>query len=77
EGFILHTLYGHLALQDLTGIEEGDKIEVGQSFAHFGDLLENGHWPPHLHFQVIMDMEQMKGDYPGVCKQSEAEKYLN
>jgi hypothetical protein len=37
---------------------------------------ENGQWPPHLHFQVIIDMEFKKGDYPGVCKLNEKEKYL-
>lgn len=71
-----YTLYGHLCLNDLAGIQEGDVIESGQAFAHFGDLCENGHWPPHLHFQIIKDMQGMKGDYPGVCKQSEAAFYL-
>ena len=37
---------------------------------------ENGHWPPHLHFQIILDMQLKEGDYPGVCKYSEREKYL-
>jgi hypothetical protein len=44
--------------------------------------MENGQWPPHLHFQIVVDMEipiaiGRKGDYPGVCKLSEKEKYLN
>jgi hypothetical protein len=39
--------------------------------------FENGHWPPHLHFQLIIDMGKAKGDYPGVCKYSEREKYLD
>jgi peptidoglycan LD-endopeptidase LytH len=38
--------------------------------------FENGNWPPHLHFQLIADMEGWKGDYPGVCKYSEREKWL-
>jgi len=44
--------------------------------AHFGEPNENGHWPPHLHFQIILDMELKQGDYPGVCKYSERQKYL-
>ncbi|MGZ4049061.1 MAG: peptidoglycan DD-metalloendopeptidase family protein [Bacteroidia bacterium] len=69
-------LYGHLSLADLQNIKEGDYIKSGQQFAHFGKPGENGYWPPHLHFQVIEDMENYKGDYPGVCKFSEREKYL-
>lgn len=70
------TLYGHLSLTDLQNLKEGDDIASGQLFAHFGKPGENGNWPPHLHFQVIEDMQNNKGDYPGVCKFSEREKYL-
>ena len=70
------TLYGHVSLDDLN-MNEGDKITTGQQFAHFGNPEENGHWAPHLHFQVIHDIENYKGDYPGVCKYSEREKYLS
>jgi len=42
----------------------------------FGIPMENGQWPPHLHFQIIVDMEDWIGDYPGVCKLSEREKFL-
>jgi len=76
-GFIFHTLYGHLSLSSIKNIHEGDKINAGDVFAEFGIPLENGHWPPHLHFQVIIDIEEWKGDYPGVCKYSEKEKYLD
>ncbi len=70
-----HTLYGHLALRDLQGLYAGKKITAGDLIAHFGEAPENGHWPPHLHFQVIWDMEGKKGDYPGVCRLSDKEKY--
>ena len=76
EGLSFHSLYGHLSLKDLDGLAEGKKISAGELIAHFGDPEENGHWPPHLHFQLIIDMEGNKGDYPGVCKFSEREKYL-
>jgi hypothetical protein len=71
-----YTLYGHLSLADLQTLKEGDIIKKGQKFAHFGKPEENGQWPPHLHFQVIEDIGNYKGDYPGVCKYSEREKYL-
>ncbi len=57
-------------------LSSGQYVSIGQEIAHFGKPAENGHWPPHLHFQVIFDMELKEGDYPGVCKYSEREKYL-
>lgn len=71
-----YTLYGHVSLRDINYINEGDYVVRGQEIAHFGDKHENGHWPPHLHFQIIGDMEMYDGDYPGVCKYSEKKKYL-
>ncbi|MBD0333584.1 MAG: peptidoglycan DD-metalloendopeptidase family protein [Chitinophagaceae bacterium] len=71
-----HTLYGHLSLNSIKNLQEGDVIKRGDVFAEFGIPFENGHWPPHLHFQIIMDMQGMKGDYPGVCALSEKDFYL-
>lgn len=71
-----YTLYGHLSLEDLSDLKEGKFIAKGAEFAHFGKPNENGHWPPHLHFQIISEMHSQKGDYRGVCKFSEREKYL-
>jgi murein DD-endopeptidase MepM/ murein hydrolase activator NlpD len=72
-----HTLYGHLSLNSIKNLSEGQTIKRGDVFTEFGIPFENGQWPPHLHFQVILDMEGKEGDYPGVCKYSEREKYLN
>ena len=76
EGISFHTLYGHLGLKDISGLAEGAFIRSGQELAHFGSPQENGHWPPHLHFQVIVDIGGYYGDYPGVCKYSEKESFL-
>lgn len=76
EGFTFHTLYGHLSLADLEGLKPNTPVAAGQMIAHLGPLAENGHWPPHLHFQLIIDMEGKTGDYPGVCRYSERDKYL-
>jgi peptidoglycan LD-endopeptidase LytH len=73
---VFHTLYGHLSLKDLTGLQEGKYISRGELFGHFGEPSENGDWPPHLHFQIIEDMRINKGDYPGGCTVNEREKYL-
>lgn len=77
EGIPFYTLYGHLSLRDINYLNEGDYIIRDQEFAHFGSPNENGHWPPHLHFQIICDMELYDGDYPGVCRYSEKKKYLD
>lgn len=77
EGIKFHTLYGHLNLASIHLIEKNDAVHAGQLLAGFGDLYENGHWPPHLHFQVIADLQNFEGDYPGVCKYSERETYLS
>jgi murein DD-endopeptidase MepM/ murein hydrolase activator NlpD len=74
--FSFYTLYGHLSLSSLKNLNGGERIERGDVFAEFGIPMENGHWPPHLHFQIIIDLEGWEGDYPGVCKYSEKEKYL-
>lgn len=76
EGFTFHTLYGHLSLNSLKNLQEGQRVNGGEVIADFGIPFENGHWPPHLHFQVIIDMQGGKGDYPGVCRYSERETYL-
>jgi len=76
-GLTFYTLYGHLSLNSIKNLEEGQHIEKGDVFAEFGIPFENGQWPPHLHFQIILNMEGHEGDYPGVCKFSEREKYLN
>jgi len=75
-GFIFYALYGHLSLASLNELFPGKIIAAGEQFAHLGNASENGNWPPHLHFQLILDMEGKVGDYPGVCRFSERAKYL-
>jgi len=76
EGKEFFALYGHLSTRDLQGLDKNMLIRQGNKFAHFGPPAENGHWPPHLHLQLINDMAGWNGDYPGVCKPSESETYL-
>lgn len=76
DGLVFRTLYGHLSYTDIAGLEVGKRIARGELVAHFGPPAENGNWPPHLHFQIIYDLQGNKGDYPGVCKPSESEAYL-
>lgn len=72
----LYSLYGHLSRADLIDLKVGTPMEKGQQLASFGTPDENGHWPPHLHFQLMFDIGNCYGDYPGVGRFSEKEKWL-
>lgn len=75
DGLMLYTLYGHLSRKNLNVLHIGMRVERGQQIGVFGDMNENGQWPPHLHFQLMFDMEGKRGDYPGVCSLEEKERY--
>jgi peptidoglycan LD-endopeptidase LytH len=77
DGTVFHTLYGHLSLNSIKNLEEGQRVRPGEVIAEFGMRFENGNWPPHLHFQVIAAMQGWKGDYPGVCRYSERQQWLD
>lgn len=64
-----HTLYGHLSEASLIGKKAGNVVRKGEQIATLGLPPINGDYAPHLHFQLIFDMEKKKGDYPGVCNE--------
>jgi murein DD-endopeptidase MepM/ murein hydrolase activator NlpD len=75
DGLKLYSLFGHLNRQSLEKLSVGQAVEAGEQIASLGEIDENGHWPPHLHFQLMFDIEGKQGDYPGVCSLDEKEKY--
>ncbi|MGK2864158.1 MAG: peptidoglycan DD-metalloendopeptidase family protein [Chitinophagaceae bacterium] len=75
-GVSFYTLYGHLSLNSIKNLQVADRIKKGDLFAEFGIPAENGQWPPHLHFQIIADLQGKMGDFPGVCKLSEKESWM-
>ncbi len=75
DGAVLHALYGHLSEKDFEVIQVGQTVEANQVIAYVGDESENGGWAPHLHFQLIKDMEGNLSDYPGVCQKNLEEQY--
>lgn len=77
ETITFYTLYGHLSKADLANLQEGKFLNRGELLAHFGEPMDNGNWPPHLHFQIIDDIRIKRGDYPGVCTKKESNFYLN
>lgn len=76
DGLTLYSLYGHLSRTSLHGLSPGQQIVPNQQIATLGNATENGHWPPHLHFQLMLHIGDAKGDYPGVGKYSDKELLL-
>jgi murein DD-endopeptidase MepM/ murein hydrolase activator NlpD len=76
DGLRLYTLYGHLNKGCLFGLKIGQSINQGQQIASLGTSHENGSWPPHLHFQLMFDMQGRAGDYPGVAPHSQKQEWL-
>jgi len=72
-----YTLYGHLSRRSLQDLEVGQTINAGQQIAHLGKPEENGDYAPHIHFQIIMDLENYYGDYPGVSSAKNLLHFLN
>lgn len=70
-----YTLYGHLSLESIKTLNVGQQFKSGDVLAHFGDPSENGDYPPHLHFQIILDMKDNKGDFPGVASESTLDSF--
>jgi murein DD-endopeptidase MepM/ murein hydrolase activator NlpD len=75
ENIKFYTLYGHLSLESIQAIELSDFIKKGQEFAQLGTSRVNGDYAPHLHFQLIKDLGDYLGDYPGVCTVKELDYY--
>jgi len=73
---VFYTLFGHLSLNSIKNIEAGQAICKGDKLAELGDALVNGDYPPHLHFQIINDLQGYEGDYPGVCSKNDLDFYL-
>lgn len=76
EGFKFHTLYGHLNLDSLKDKKVGNFVQQGEQIGNLGLPPINGDYAPHLHFQIIIDMENKSGDYPGVCSSKTLAFYL-
>jgi len=71
DGLEFFTLYGHLTREAFDALQVGQRIVRGQQFARIGDVHENGGWPPHLHFQIIVDLLEHRSDFPGVAPASQ------
>ena len=71
------TLYGHLSLDSIGHIKKGVVVSKSTEIAKLGISAENGNYAPHLHFQIITEISNSIGDYPGVCSEKKLSFYLN
>ncbi|WP_367753602.1 peptidoglycan DD-metalloendopeptidase family protein [Flavobacterium sp. WC2430] len=76
ENQVFYTLYGHLSLESLEDLKIGAFFKKGQAIGTLGDASVNGDYSPHLHFQVIKNIANNLGDYPGVCSKKDLPFYL-
>ncbi len=77
DGPSFFVLYAHLSRDSLTGLEVGTVVKKGEQIASVGEYPENGGWPPHLHFQIIVDMMGLTGDFFGVAPPSKRDIWLS
>ncbi|MBC2839988.1 peptidoglycan DD-metalloendopeptidase family protein [Robiginitalea sp. SC105] len=60
------SLYGHLHPESLEHLRPGKSFRPGALLGWLGSEAHNGGYLPHLHFQLIRDLQGYRGDYPGV-----------
>ncbi|WP_411031473.1 peptidoglycan DD-metalloendopeptidase family protein [Spongiimicrobium sp. 3-5] len=75
EGIQFYSLYGHLSLESLENIFVGKEFYQGDTLATLGSPEINVNYAPHLHFQIIRNIGDYQGDYPGVCTKNDADYY--
>ena len=71
-----YTLYGHLTRKCIKNLGFGQIVEAGDKIAELGSSKVNGGYAPHLHFQIIDDLQGNSGDYPGVVAKENLDFYL-
>ncbi|MCV9932775.1 peptidoglycan DD-metalloendopeptidase family protein [Flavobacterium sp. LS1R47] len=77
ENHIFYTLYGHLSLESIVNLKVGAVFQKEQILGTLGKPNVNGDYAPHLHFQIIKNIGDNFGDYPGVCSKIDLDYYTN
>ncbi|HET9982608.1 MAG TPA: aminotransferase class III-fold pyridoxal phosphate-dependent enzyme [Longimicrobiales bacterium] len=70
-GVPFFTLYGHLSPECLDALAPGQAVARGERIGAIGDFPGNGDWAPHLHLQLVLDMLDRDGEFPGVARPSQ------
>lgn len=71
-----YTLYGHLSLESIENLSVGTFFNKGEKIGTLGNSTVNGDYAPHVHFQIIQNIESYSGDYPGVCNTNDLNFYI-
>jgi murein DD-endopeptidase MepM/ murein hydrolase activator NlpD len=72
---VFYTLYGHLSLDSIQNLDIGTTVKQGQVISSLGKANVNGDYAPHLHFQIIRNLAENFGDYPGVASENDIKFY--
>jgi 4-aminobutyrate aminotransferase-like enzyme/Ser/Thr protein kinase RdoA (MazF antagonist)/murein DD-endopeptidase MepM/ murein hydrolase activator NlpD len=72
-----YTLYSHLSRESLGGLTVGQNIAKGQRLATVGTSGANGGLTPHLHFQIVTDLLDLRCAFPGVARPSQRDVWLS
>ncbi|WP_168797456.1 aminotransferase class III-fold pyridoxal phosphate-dependent enzyme [Neolewinella litorea] len=75
-GLTFHSLFGHLSPASIAHFPAGTQVQRGQAIARLGGSDENGGWPPHLHFQLMLDLLDRGAEFPGVAYPEERDIWL-
>ena len=66
----------NIGLDSIENVKQGDFFATGTPLCTLGNYPENGEWAPHLHFQLITNLDDFNdGDYPAVCTQADKAKF--
>lgn len=71
DGVPFYTLYGHLSVESVAGLTPGQAVAAGAVVGAIGETAVNGGWPPHLHLQLITELVDESGNFPGVARAGE------
>ncbi len=77
QNIIFYTLYGHLSRESLSLWTKGQTIKRGTRLGEIGSAEVNGGWAPHLHLQIITDLLENIGTFPGVARASQRDVWLS
>ena len=75
KGVTFYTLYGNLSRLSIKTLYKNTQIIQGQVIGCLGSADVNGDYSPHLHFQIIKNIANYDGDYPGVSSQNDLAFY--
>lgn len=72
---VFYTLYGHLSIESLEQHFIGKQLKKGDFLATLGNNSVNGNWPPHLHFQIVLDLLHHTQNFDGVASPKQWDVY--